>query len=649
MLSDKAGLLLLYLTLVLGVCAWPFVLRLAPWSAHPRPAPHALAGLLGLGAVAVLMSRGMPTPTSPLILSLAFILPLLGQGTAVVVGALAALPLLATVTWWAPAIELPAWRAVPFVLLGLGATSLPHLWRAGPGLPSRAGLLASIAVGAAAVLMTGIHSTPNAFLALWHHWGAYVAPAEALLGGGVPFRDFPVQYGMGPTLLIAALCQGDCFRATYWVVAAANLLYLLMLGACVLLLTRTASRGMAVLALAAITCAAVLWTAYPPDFLGAVATPSVGGLRFLPLVLLVFHVLSREAEGTPADGCGHALWCLALAWSPEAGFQATLVWWPYLALRRAAGVTAAGPLIRIVVTGALRAVLALLVAVCVLALVFRLSFGDWPSVQGFLTYVRNPPGVLQVNPLGPVWLALAALAVSWLAMAWSDAAAQRVAFVGLAAFLAVSSYYLGRSHDNNLLNLFPFMVLALLSAIRAESPAVLRGFAHMTLAGLVAWTATFGLDSWSQARQEGVAGLVGPAALLDQMRLSSPISFALMDRALSRPDGAAAPFSDLGEALAELRLLGAGSPLVVNASRTSVRGMTGPTWTGMQNLATYELLPPATIEHFIRRGAQVYRQPGWILIDRTHGNTSLERFAVAYDVVEERVFGGYTAYRLVPR
>lgn len=54
---------------------------------------------------------------------------------------------------------------------------------------------------------------------LWHHWGAYISPAELLLSGAIIFHDFPVQYGLGPTLLIASSCGHDCWQGMYYIVS----------------------------------------------------------------------------------------------------------------------------------------------------------------------------------------------------------------------------------------------------------------------------------------------------------------------------------------------------------------------------------------------------------------------------------------------
>jgi hypothetical protein len=221
--------------------------------------------------------------------------------------------------------------------------------------------------------------------------------------------------------------------------------------------------------------------------------------------------------------------------------------------------------------------------------------------------------------------------------------------VCLASLVAVGSYYLGRSHDNNLLNLLPFLVVALTPMLHAGTAGTLAGFSRVVLAGLVAWPASFGIDAWSSAWAEREAGSLGSGGLLQNMRLATPESSALLDTAMARVGAPHGPIADASAALAWLRSIDAGTPLIVNAASISVRGMPGPAWTGMSNLATYALLPPATIEHFIGRGAAMFRQSGWLLMDRTHQADWLERFRVAYDVAEERVFGGYTAYRLVPR
>lgn len=646
--GGKGGLVLLYLGLVGTVCLWPFLLQARSPRGTGAVLPVLLCGALAAGAAALLAARGLAGPLAPLVLALAFHLPWLGAGLPALLSGLAALVLLAGATWWQPAMQLEPARAAIFVAAGLAASLAARLLTRPAGLPAWPVLLALAAAGLLASLWTGPFAAPMASWALWHHWGAFVAPAEALLGGGVPFRDFPVQYGMGPTLLIASLCGTDCWAGTYWAVVATNMAYLLALAACVLLLTREAPRGVALLAVTALAASMLLWSGYPPDLMGWITAPSVAGMRFMPLALLLLVILRAEAAGTRRDGLGHALWLFGLAWSPESGFFVSLVWWPSLALRRAQLRNGGWPVAQALLTGALRAVLALCAAVLGLVLLFRIAFGDWPSLWGFLAHARNPPGLQHPNLLGPVWLIPAAIAVGLVAMARADARRVRTIFACLAALAGVTSYYLGRSHDNNVLNLFPFLVLAVVAATATGAAGAPLGFARMVMAGLVAWVASFGFEAWGDAWREGPRAGLGPARLLAQMDLQEPEAQRLLDR-WSAVMGAGSP--PAADAAAALRVAGeeGGAPVLLDALMLLPRSRAGGAWTGMNNLGNFGSLPLPAVEHFIRRGAEAYRRPGWLVIDRRQMGSWLDLFRTAYDVAEERSFGGYAAYRLVPR
>ncbi len=337
MIEAKAALLASWLVLLVACCGLPFstlIPRVAT-SASMRLAPVALGWILLLCAATLLYFRGMPSATSPLTLSLPFLAPSLGVQAAAVLGGLTALPLLATVTWWAPKLSLAAWPGVSFLAAGVFSAVLPRLSFRNTGLPLVPTLVALLGFGIVATLLMGQFGSPVLFWAIWHHWGAYAAPARAMAAGGVPFRDFPVQYGMGPTLLIAALGSKDLFFGIYLATAIVNTLYLLALSACVLLVLRDSPRGVALLAILALTCAVLLWTGYPPDEAGPMMTPSVDGMRFLPLTLLILAILWGERHARPVTALGYMGWLFGLAWSPEAGVYATIVWFPYLALRTA--------------------------------------------------------------------------------------------------------------------------------------------------------------------------------------------------------------------------------------------------------------------------------------------------------------------------
>jgi hypothetical protein len=658
MIEGKSALLALWLVILIVCCAAPFGLLISGASkALPaRLAPSALSVTLLFGAVTLLMLRVLRSPpaaTSPLVLSLAFVAPLLraSRGGLTALGGLIALPLISPVTWWEPDIALGVPQSVAFLIVGVLAVALSRLPFRAAGIPAAPVLATLLALAVVAAWLMGQFGSPIRFCLIWHHWGAYVAPAEAMLGGGVPFHDFPVQYGMGPTLLISVLGRKDLWFGLYLATAFSNALYLLVLAASVGLALSKSPRGLALLAILTIACAVLLWTGYPPEESGPMLAPSVDGMRFLPLALLILAILLGEAAERPVTAVGYAVWFCSLAWSPEAGVYATIVWFPYLALRAAQrrGANTSGAVAWAALRGAAIAVASLAAGIAILTLIFRVGFGDWPSASGFLTYIRNPPGILPPNPLGPIWLALATLAIGAVALTRADARGLRTGTACLLGLLAAGSYYLGRSHDNNVLNLFPFVVLLIAAALSVPLPPVLEGFSRMILVGIVAWPATFGFQSSIVGTKGDGTIATGPGRLLDRFKLVTPDAWALLDAAFAGQPGRHAASADAGAALAWLAEHGAGPPLVINQAMILPRYAGGPEWTGVNNLANFDLLPSEVVARFIQNGASSYNRQGWLLVDREQPGNWLELFGSAYEVAEERAFGGYSAYRLIPK
>jgi hypothetical protein len=651
--EQKAALLAVYAVLLLAACILPFALQLRTSKSPSAWTIDRVYGvILALCGLALLAARPWPGLTSPVILSVAFAAPLILSGAGYAIGGLLALPLVASAIWWDLGLRLDAPRAVIFLLVGLFAAALPRLLpRTGGGASRVLSLVALLFFGVVAVALTGVMQSPQGFGTVWHHWSVYVAAAEALLGGAIPFSDYPVQYGMGPTLLVAGLCREDCWSGTYIAVVATNLLYVLAMGGAVVVLTRKQPLGLTLVALAAMGCAILMWTGYPPDFKGPIATPSVDGIRFLPLAALLFFIVAAEELGFRADFAGHALWLLGVVWSPEAAFYATVVWWPYLALRRAQtiGATSAPDAAIAVLRGAGVAIVATAVAFAALAVLFWIAYRQWPSIAGFTAYVRNPPGILPANPTGPVWLALAAAAAVAVAQLRADARGIRVGFVCLMGLLGAGSYYLGRSHDNNVLNLLPFVVLALTAALGIGLKNVASGFAQVTLAGLVALLATFGFESWDAAARSGQAWNIGPSRFLNAMRLATPESQALIDASLANSSSGHSPAADAAAAQDWLRTRGQGKPVWISPSMFLPYGAPGAAWTAMNDVGAYALLPQDEVGGFIRNGAKHLNRPGWILVDRAQSTPWPALFLAAYSVTEQHDFGGYTAYRLTPK
>ena len=628
---------LVYAAILLVALLIPY----ACWNRSGAASDRWIIGALVGGALVLTAARhGAFT-----ILGLVLLLPLLNLGLRALVGGIAALLLFAPVTWWAPNLRLGPAAAVLFVLLGVAAGYLPRLGAAETSNNEQTSILPTMAVallvGLAVGLLTAPFGSQEPIYFAWHHWGAYLAPVEAWLAGGLPYRDFPIQYGIGPTALLAAVCGSDCWRGIYGTTIVANALYFSVLAGCAAILAAGRSRGLRWLSLGALWCASFIWTAFPADLGSTAMTPSVAGLRFLPIALLLLYILSAERSGKKRDWIGHAIWLCDLFWSPEGAFFGTLIWWPYLAVRDASGASTSRERWMALLRGALRGVIALVAGLALLSLAIWLLSEGAARPTDFLAYILYPPGPLPIDPVGTVWLALAAILLALQALIGGGGSkGGRSLYACLLGFLAAGTYYLSRSHDNNILNLFPLLVILLIASIKRNEPAdgssFGESFARTVLAAMVAFIAAAGWMSWSEgAKKEGLLN-IGPSQLVDH--------FAAREG--TRPQMLS---TDALRGLAYLRSRNAGAIVLLDENRLIPSHAVGEGWTGVNNAANFEPLPRALITRFVCRGAEAYRRDGWILVDERKYSAWVPMFEAGYQISEQAGFGAYRAYHLSPR
>ena len=668
MIEQKFWLVLIWLGILTTICIIAFAMQIERFRVLRMVASAPSAVILIIFSVAAVWVgiTDAPAVTSPLMLSFLFLVPfIVKKEFDFVLGGLAALPLLAAMIWWSPDQQLGLWQSLIFIGLGWLAVGVLQFPFRRTGLPKLPVIIISLSVGVASGLFMSQFSAPDAFCTLWHHWGAYVAPVQALLAGGIPFHDFPVQYGMGPTMLIAALGHNDPWLGLYLATAFVNILYILALVYCAWLVLYDAPRGMAIIVFIALIWALILWAGSPLDEIGPVVTPSSSGMRFLPLVLLVMVILYREHKGNDNLIMGYSVWLFSLAWSPEAGIYATIVWFPYIALRAAQRHGANTPLqvALIIIRGVAVAGSAFVAGMAALVVLFWFIFGQWPELAGFLTYILNPPGMMSPNLLGPVWLALAVMLAAVVAMTRANEQHRRTGMVCLLEFGAVSSYYIGRSHDNNILNLFQFLVLVLAFSVTVPLTRLLEGFVRIVLVGLVAFPAAFGFDSLQFTAANGQLIKNGLASLLDNLNFRNSVSLTLAENFIDhynvryKTEIHHAPFADLGAALAWLDENHQGMPLVVNILKILPRMEEGVAWTGVNNKANFDPLPPDAVLKFILNGAKTYHRSGWVVVDNIYYKDWIGKypqdvlglFQTSYNITQERMFGAYTAYKLEPK
>jgi hypothetical protein len=618
---------------------------LIPYAAWDKPKAKTDRWVMGTLAGSAIVLTAARLGAFPL-LSLVLLLPLLGLGLPALLGGMTAVLLFAPVTWWAPNWQPGPVTAGLFVLFGLAAGYLPRLLTAAPSKNERVSILAAMAlalpIGLAVGLLTAPFGSSEPIYFAWHHWGAYLAPVEAWAAGGLPYRDFPIQYGIGPTALLKTACGSNWWVGIYWTTIVANALYFSLLSGCALILTAGSSKGLRWLALAALWCATFVWTAFPADLGSTAMTPSVAGLRFLPIAMLLLAILHAEKSGRRRDWLGHSIWLFDLFWSPEAAFFGTLLWWPYLALRDAETASTARERWVALLRGGVRGLFALAAGLVFLSLVIWLLSGGAARPEDFLAYILYPPGPLAVNPVGTVWLALAAILLALNSLIGTGRSSRgRCLYASLLGFLAAGTYYLSRSHDNNILNLFPLLVILLLASLgtdgSAPSPPLFgEAFVRTVLVSMVAFIVTAGWSSWAAgARTEGLFNL-GPSRLIAHFTPEPG----------SRPQ--MLPADAIG-GLSYLRSRNAGPVVLIDQNRLIPAHGAGEGWTGVDNLANFESFPRALTIRYICRGAEAYRRPGWILVDESKYSSWVPMFETGYEVSEQIGFGTYRAYHLLPR
>lgn len=656
-MQDKLHVILAYAGIGIAMALWPSLLAAntgmtagAPLSTPKRPDIAAWRAAAALLIAVFCIARITAEPlVSPLILTfglLALVTSISGRRLDVVAmpAVLLALCVSATLLWWlrqGQSLDLSWYQLGIFSLVIFALTRLfsGRVPAAADRFPVK-WLLGFALVAALLTFSTGIFFDDEyAYLMLWHHWGAFIGPSELLLSGAAIFHDFPAQYGLGPTAVIAGFCGKDCWHGMYFVAGFATFANTVLLAALALTLSR--NRWLERLAFLALSLAAsFLWAAYPPHLTSPMMTPSVSGLRFLPATLLLTYLfLSRSIEHSKRKiAVAQVLWAFGVLWSPESAFYVTLMWWPYyLFVQRVQGDAFAR------VMGLVRSGLRLLVVAAVLAIAFDgtywLVYREQPTLYGIFAYALNPPGPLPINWHGAVWyfLLVTAIGLGTSLQTWrrsGDTLVFRRGFLLQLASYGAFSYFLGRSHDNNLLNVMPFFLLVLLQAISAAEGLILPKLSAVLAAALIAWLPTFG---WQAMGDEVIQGgiLTFDPKITDNFfpeRPSAGLSIGALRAVvyIARHYGEPITFLDTS-----LDLIHSSPPAP---------------WSALNAPEDFQFIPSAERREFLRRTAASLRRPGWVIVDHRISATEwLMDYDVAYRRTAELEFGRYYAIRYSPK
>jgi hypothetical protein len=493
-------------------------------------------------------------------------------------------------------------------------------------------------------------ATPGVLLTLWHHWGAYIGPSELVQSGARLFHDIPAQYGAGPTFVLALACGADCWASAYWVVCVATFTFVLLIGAIAWSLrSRERYSDILLLLLCIVTC--TFWIAYPPIVSAPNVTPSTSGLRFLPAVMLVAWILfTSDQKLVFRTALGHTLWVFGALWSPESAFYVSAIWWPVYVFDCTALDSSRARLLAF--ARAIGRILGLAAGTIVVAsLCYRLWYGVFPIPRYLLAYMLYPPGPLPIDPHGTIWffgfvMALS-LGVSW--TTWKstgDSVRFRCSLTLQLLVFSTFSYYLGRSHDNNLLNLMPFFLLLLQDSFVCASGVFVRQAAAVALASLLAWLAVFGWQPWLDASQAGNLANFSFTSARAQFDYSNKNTAANLAKRMSASIQQIDQTSKLMDILNKR-----GEPFMVLDPFFVLQPKYPPRiWSAMNGPVNFAFIPSQMRREFLLQTARRLGRDGWLIVARNFdSNTWLADFDSVYDRTDRIDLDTCYAIRFTPR
>ena len=285
-------------------------------------------------------------------------------------------------------------------------------------------------------------------------------------------------------------------------------------------------------------------------------------------------------------------------------------------------------------------------------LIYRIAYGIFPVLRYFLVYVFYPPGPLPIDPYGPIWFFAMAMILS-IGVSWSywlrtgDVLRFRRSLTLQLLALSTLSCYFGRSHDNSVLILMPFLGLVLLDSFSNAAGALSRYTLALLLASILAWIPVFGWSAWIEAWHTGQLTDFNFAATRE--RLSYGNSPAVIDSAVGSAN--CHNFAQQLQQAVKLMDMVAkrGEPFVVLDSLLVLQPhYANNAWSAANGPANFLYIPPVTIRReFLTNTAQRIGRSGWVIVQRDCKLVEplVADYAAVYQRTDKIDLGAYSAIR----
>ncbi len=505
----------------------------------------------------------------------------------------------------------------------------------------------------------------DAKVTTWHHWGAYIGPARLTLSGAIPLFDFPVQYGIGPTLMSAAACRFvNCWDGFYFLASAFTLAFFFALALLAIKITQREGLVVRLLALSCVIVCSLLWTSFPAGLISPLSTPSTSGMRFFPAVAMGLYLVTISSSVSSGGLTrrqiifGHAIWVFGLFWSPEAGIHTTIVWTPFL-VWASVFKNGTGFSIRVFIWESCKVLGVFGVIMASLTLIYFLSFGVLPKPLLYASFLQNPPGVLSINSSGPIWLAMTCfglwiVAINKPSSKPSSEFFTRDKFIGswvlFLLSLVVFSYFLGRSHDNNILNLLVYFMLLLFSVRRIAGGSGVRVLANALISASLAWVPLFGWGGYVRAFQESRSFGVDLSQVMNYGEEHSVVAIASHNARISglTLNDALLDQQKLREALDYIASNWDEPVEIIDLNMLIDARASHLPWSGVHPISTSSFMTDTQRKKMLERVAARIQESGWVLVHKDLARSSvIQNYDEVYRRNQTHKFGNYQAIRFI--
>lgn len=480
----------------------------------------------------------------------------------------------------------------------------------------------------------------------FHHWGAFISAAKSLDAGLAIFKDFPTQYGLGPTLLIALASRFfGWVSGMFYAVGLLQFCYWVSLNIIAFKLIENIKSGKYLsysLLLLMNTLSCYFWIPDPAQ-LYSNQTPSLGGARYFPATFFVAILLSLDLYPQSFSKnkvwVMHAMWSVCALWSIESAFYASLIWWPYYAYIGLSANSSLRSKFRSIYQSIVELLLLAVALIISFLVIYWLIYRTLPELAVFTAFVDNVPGPLLIDFTGRFIFAASVFFISlntliFLYQKYNDSKEFHNLFVTTLLAYAAFSYYIGRSADYNILPIIPFFSLMLLSMCPLVFPRFIRFFSITLLSLMMCWA---GVNQYNK-----------DFSRLYLFDFNGKTLDAKFQKYREDP-----LMSNLGRAIAYISKNYNESAIVIDPAHTITVSGNQVQWNSYNNIATYEYLPVEMQKKFIEQSKKKLMKAGWILVHKdmeiSFNSYILDLFSNAYNHNEALIFGDYKAFRFTPK